>query len=189
MAGNTEDGEIIDLFFKRSQNAISALEEKYGRLLFQVSYNILNNPEDASECVNDTYLGVWNTIPPTKPESLIHYVCSIARNISLTRFRNAHAKRRDGLFVALEELENCIPDQSLEEQVALRQLGQAIDAFLDTLDQKSRLAFIYRYWMGDSVKRISEVLGMSVNNVSIRLSRTRKKLKKYLEEEGYDERG
>lgn len=185
MAVFTEDTDIIDLFYKRSQKAVTELDEKYGKLIFQVSNNILNNAEDASECVNDTYLGVWNTIPPKRPESLIHYVCCLARNISLTRFRDAHAKKRSAVLVALDELENYIPDQSLEEQVAVRQLGQAIDAFLDTLDQRSRLVFLYRYWMGDSVQVIAKTLGISSNSVSSRLSRTRKKLKDYLQEEGY----
>lgn len=185
MAVSTEDADIIELFFKRSQRAVAELDGKYGKLIFQISNNILNNAEDASECVNDTYLGVWNTIPPTKPESLIHYVCRLARNISLTRFRDAHAQKRSAVFVALDELENYIPDWSLEEQVAVWQLGQTIDAFLDTLDQRSRLAFLYRYWMGDSVQVIAETLGISSNNVSIRLSRTRKKLKDYLKKEGY----
>lgn len=179
-----DEGRIMEMLFSRSQQAVEELRKKYGKLVLRIANNVLNNYEDAQECENDTYLAIWNSIPPKRPESLINYTCGIAKNISLKRYRDEHCQKRSAVFVAIDELADCLPSPSVDEQWSAMQTGKAIDAFLDTIDQESRLAFIYRYWMGDSVKEIAKVLGGTENSISLRLNRTRKKLKEYLKEEG-----
>ena len=182
-----EDREIVDLLWARVETAVSALADKYGRLVFQLSRNIVGSDEDASECVNDTWLGVWDSIPPHKPEVLRAFVCRIGRNVSLKRCRsNTAAKRNTAYDVALEELENSLSGLTLEEIWSARELGRAIDRFLDTLDRQTRVIFVRRYWFADSVKEIAALTGMSENNISVRLSRTRGRLRRYLEKEGVE---
>ena len=180
-----EDREIIGLFFERSERAIRELSEKYGRLVFRVANNILGNWEDTDECVNDTYLGVWNAIPPKEPDPLMAFVCRIARNTALKKYRANTAQKRDGFReLPLEELENYLFSPSSEEVCSARELGWAIDRFLETIDRESRIIFLRRYWFADSVRDIADLMDVSENSVSVRLSRTRGKLKKYLEKEG-----
>lgn len=180
-----EDREIISLFFERSERAIRELSEKYGRLIFCIASNILGNWEDADECVSDTYLGVWNDIPPQEPNPLIAFVCRIARNIALKKYRANTAQKRDfSRELPLAELENCLFSPSAEEICSTRELGRAIDRFLDTVDEESRIIFLRRYWFSDAVGDIADLLDMTENNVSVKLSRTRNKLRKYLQKEG-----
>ena len=181
-----EDQKIIELFFARSELAIQALAAKYEKLLYKISFHILQDSEDVEECLNDTYLGVWNAIPPAKPNPLSAFVCKITRNLSLKKYRaNTAAKRDASLEVSLEELEPCIPTPSAEEVWNARELGQAINRFLEDLDTESRVLFVRRYWFSDSVGDIAEQLHISENLASVRLKRLRKKLKGYLEQEGY----
>ena len=182
-----EDREIIRLLWERIEAAVSALADKYGRLVYQLSRNIVGNDEDAAECVNDTWLGVWDSIPPHKPQVLRAYVCRIGRNVSLKRYRtNTAAKRNTAYDVALEELENSLSGLTLEEVWSARELGRAIDRFLDTLDRENRVIFLRRYWFSDSVTSIAALMGMSENNISVRLSRTRSRLRHCLEKEGIE---
>ena len=182
-----EDREIIRLLWERIETAVSALADKYGRLVFQLSRNIVGNDEDASECTNDTWLGVWESVSPHKPQVLRAYVCRIGRNVSLKRYRdNTAAKRNTAYDTALEELENCLAGASVEEVWSARELGRAIDRFLDTLDRENRVIFVRRYWFADSVKAIAALMGMSENNISVRLSRTRGRLRDYLKKEGIE---
>lgn len=133
-----EDAEIVDLFFQRSEQAIPETAAKYQGLIFQISRNILENPQDAEECVNDTYLGLWNAIPPHRPNPLLAFVCRVARNVSLNRYRHNHAQRRDeSRNLPLVELEGCLAAPSAEETWSAQALGQTLDCFLDTLDRKS----------------------------------------------------
>jgi RNA polymerase sigma-70 factor (ECF subfamily) len=182
-----EDTQIIALYWNRDEHAISETAEKYGRYCHSVAYGILQNNEDSEECVNDTYTGAWNSIPPHKPENFPAYVCRIGRNVSLKRCRrNTAAKRNTVYEVALEELENSLSGLTLEEIWSARELGRAIDRFLDTLDRQTRVIFVRRYWFADSVKEIAVLMGMSENNISVRLSRTRSRLRRYLEKEGVE---
>lgn len=179
-----EDKEIIKLFFERSEQAVQELDIKYGNVLQKLSYNIVNNRQDAEECVNDAYLGTWDTIPPVKPGHLLAYVCKITRNISLNvYYRNKAAKRDIRYTVAMEELEACIkaPD-TVESNVCARELASVIEGFLDTLDKKNRVIFMRRYWFCDSYNDIAKFTGLTVKNISVRLARIRQKLKKYLTE-------
>lgn len=183
-----DDGRIIDLFFERSEQAIVELSRKYGPVCRKVAGNILGNELDAEECVNDAYLGVWNTIPPRRPEALLAYICRIVRNLSTTRYHaNTAAKRNSFYDVALDELEECLPSAAnVEKELSAKELSELLDRFLEDLDRENRIIFIRRYWYSDSVSEIAEVFHMSGNGVSARLSRIRTKLKKFLKKEGYD---
>ena len=180
------DEEIIELFFTRSEDAIKELKGKYGKICLQTSYNILDNYFDAEECVNDSYLGVWNAIPPTRPDPLLTYVLKIVRNVSLTRYQKNHAQKRNSSYdVAVEELEEFLvsPD-SVEGKMELKELTGAIESFLDSLNELNRVIFVRRYWYYDNYMQIAKKVGLSEKNVSVRLTRLRKQLKDYLEERG-----
>lgn len=179
------DSKITALLWQRSENAIRELAKAFGKRLHQTAMNILGIREDAEEAVSDTYLAVWNAVPPKKPEPLAPFVYKTGRNIALNRLRANTAQKRCGYDVPLEELEGCIAGPDLWERLDARALGRALDAFLDTISQESRVIFLRRYWFGDSVKDIAKALGLTENAVSVRLSRTRDKLKAYLTEEGY----
>ena len=180
-----EDKKIIALLWQRAESALDALAEKFGRGLLALARNILPDLRDAEEAVSDTYLAVWNAIPPAKPDPLTPYVYRVGRNTALNRLRRDTAQRRSGYEVSLEELSGSLAGPSLEAQVDARALGRAIDAFLDTQSQSTRIIFLRRYWFGDSVKDVAKMLGMKDSAVSVRLLRTREKLKDYLTEEGY----
>jgi RNA polymerase sigma-70 factor (ECF subfamily) len=182
-----EDTGIIELFYNRSEQAIKELSEKYGAVCQQISKNILNNSQDAEECVNDAYLAAWNTIPPQKPEHLLSYICRIVRNISITKYYSNTAKKRNSYYdTALDELDKCIPSAlSVEDEIAARELSRLLNMFLDTIGKESRVIFVWRYWYLESVQDIAERLGTNSNNIYVRLSRIRSKLKKFLKKEGY----
>lgn len=181
-----EDNKIIKLLWERVEGAIEALANKYGRRLLATARNILGNHQDAEETVSDTYLAVWNAVPPQRPDPLSGFVYKIGRNLALKRLRRNTAQKRDGTYdLLLEELAGCISGRSLEEDFDARQLGQAIDAFLSTLSKDNRVLFLRRYWFGDSVKEIAGHFSMTENSVNVRLSRVRSKLKDYLIKEGF----
>ena len=181
-----EDQKIIELFFARSEQAIAQLENKYGNRCLQVAGNILNNRLDAEECVNDAYLAVWDTIPPQKPDPLLTYVCRIVRNLSIKRYHANSALKRNSYYdVALDELEECLQTkETVENEIAVAELAETINQFLSTLSKENRMMFVRRYWFSDSVADIAEMFEMSSRNVSLRLLRVRKGLKKYLKKEG-----
>ena len=181
-----EDRLIIALFYERSEQAISELTVKYGAAVKKIAANILNNPLDVEECVNDTYLGVWNTIPPQNPNPLMTYVCKIARNLAINKYRaNTAQKRNSSYDTALDELEESIPAlDSVESEMDARELSAAISAFLDTLLYEDRFMFVRRYWYADSVSDIAAMMQTGSHRVSVRLLRTRKKLQDYLTKEG-----
>ena len=176
-----EDHDILTLLWQRSERAISALAERFGKQLHLTAMNLLSSPRDAEECVNDTYMAVWNAIPPKRPEPLRPYVYRIGRNIALNRLRSNTALKRGNYELSLDELAGCIPAPCLEDG---RALGQAMDAFLDTLAKENRVIFLRRYWFGDSAKDIAKAFHMTENAVSVRLSRMRDGLKAYLIKEG-----
>lgn len=182
-----KDSQIIDLFFERSEQAITELSNKYGKLCKSISYNIVNNDEDAEECVNDAYFGAWNRIPPDKPNPLMAYICKLVRNISLNKFDYNNAKKRNSNYtVCLDELDECVPAaNSVEDEINTKRLTVAIENFLSELDEVSRIIFVRRYWFYDDYAQIAAGLGIKEGNVRVKLGRTRKKLKNYLEKEGF----
>ena len=181
-----EDVKIIQLLWDRAESALEALAKKFGQRLLATARNILGNFQDAEETVSDTYLAVWNSVPPKQPDPLAGFVYKIGRNLALKRYRTNTAEKRNGTYdLSLDELAGCIPAPALEEAVEARELGRAIDTFLDTLSRESRVIFLRRYWFGDSVKDIARYFGLTVNAVNVRLSRTRTQLKDYLIKEGH----
>jgi len=179
-----EDGRILELFHQRSETAIEELDKKYGKLCRALSYGILGSREDAEECVNDAYLGMWNAIPPERPAPLRPYLCRIVRNLSLkARDRREAAKRASAYDVALQELEECLPAaDTVEGKVAARELTAMVEGFLDTLKREDRVIFLRRYWFSDPYAEIARRTGLTEKNVSVRLTRLRRKLKDYLTE-------
>lgn len=184
-----EDREIVNLYWERNANAIKETASKYGNYCKAIAQNILGSNEDTEECVNDTYLNAWNSIPPHRPNILSAYLGKITRNLSFDRFRHRHADKRGSgeIELVLEELSECISGvDSVEQEVERKELVQAINNFLDTLSQEKRNIFLCRYWYALSVSEIAKQFGRSVGNVSVTLNRIRGKLKTYLKERGYD---
>ena len=176
------DERIIELFFERSEQAIKELDGKYGKVFHSLSFKILNNHQDAEECVNDSYLGTWNAIPPAKPNPLLAFVCKIVRNISLKRYeQNTAVKRNSHYDVAMEELGDCLASTTtIEEEIAERELTKIIESFLDSLSKENRVIFLRRYWFSDTYADIAKQVGITEKNISVRLTRIRKELREYL---------
>ena len=182
-----EDNMIIEQLFARSESALSELQSKYGRLCFKLAGNILNNSSDAEECVNDAYLGIWNSIPPERPDSLRAYLCTIVRRISLKKFRyNTAEKRSSNMTVAMEELEGCLmSSENVEDQIEGKELTGVIEKFLDQLKTTDRVIFMRRYYFSDPYADIAADTGITEKNVSVRLTRIRSRLREYLKDNGY----
>ena len=181
-----EDKEIIELFFARDQKGIAALVEKYGRLCRQVSMNVLGSFEDADECVNDTWLAAWDSIPPACPQSLRAYLGTLTRRISIDRLRARRAAKRggDGVLLAIDELAECIPSSwSMEKAVEDREVIRAFNSFLGSLPETERNLFVARYWYGLPVAEIAQKFCCKQNTVLTKLRRTRIRLLAYLEKE------
>lgn len=169
-----EDAQIIELFFARSEDAISELDMKYGKLCHKLADNILASAQDAEECVNDAYLSTWNAIPPQRPESLPAFVGTLVRRCSITRYRaNTAMKRNSHYDMCMEELETFLasPQQAMEEHYAARELAAAIERFLDTQSKENRVLFMRRYWYADSFAEIGKLLGITEGNARLRLTR------------------
>lgn len=181
-----DDEKIIELFFARSEQAIWELDNKYGRIFSKLAQNILNNKQDAEECLNDSYWGAWNKIPPAHPNPLRAYICKIVRNISLTAYwKRAADKRGSHYTIALEEIEACTADpRTVESEMEVKELARRIEEFLETLSAENRVIFMRRYWFSESYKDIAEFVGITEKNVSVRLTRIRQKMKIYLSERG-----
>ena len=181
-----KDHEIIALFFERSEQAITELIGKYGAAIRNVASNILKDAQDAEEAVSDTYLTVWNRIPPTRPKYLGAYSCRIARNLSLKRFHANTAEKRNSYYdVALDELEETIPALSaVESAYDAKELTGYLNRFLNNLSKEDRYLFMRRYWYGDKISEIAENLNVTPHKASVRLFRLRQKLQEYLKKEG-----
>ncbi len=181
-----EDSQIIELLFQRDENAISQLDIKFGRLCHQISKNILGNQPDAEECVNDAYLGVWDTVPPQNPNPLCTYVCRIVRNISITRYHKNKAKKRNSMYdVAIGELDVCLSSsETPETEYEAKELARMIEGYLDTLNKKDQALFVRRYWFSDSIGELAQQFHMKEANISVRLHRLRKELGVYLGKRG-----
>ena len=186
MVSSLDDSKIIELFYERSEQAIIEISKKYGSICTKVANNILNNIRDTEECVNDAYLGAWNTIPPQKPNPLLSYVCRIVRNVAVNKYHANTAAKRNSIYdVALDELENCFPaSNSVEDEFNANEAARIIDEFLETLDKENRIIFVRRYWHSDSIADIAKLFHASNHNISVRLSRTREKLRKHLIKKG-----
>lgn len=182
-----DDSSITDLFFERSEGAVEALAEKYGGACFKLAFNILGSREDAEEIVSDAYLAVWNCVPPQRPDMLGAFLLKIVRNKAVSRCRMNNAQMRGGVTACLEELKDCLPsDMSVEKALEQAELGEALSHFIEGLGKENRRLFIRRYWYLDSPADIAGQTGLSPEAVRARLSRLRKKLKKYLGSRGVE---
>ena len=179
-----EDEKIIELLFRRSENAISELSKKYEKICMTISMNILGNKEDAEECINDTYLGVWNSIPPQKPDNLTAFICKITRNLSLKRNTYNSAEKRQGNYgVCIDELSECIPSvNTVESEIESAELSAVIDKFISSLDKTNQFLFVRRYFFSDTYESLAKHTGIKEQAIRTRLSRIRSELKKFLAE-------
>lgn len=181
-----EDQEIVELYWRRSENAISETAAKYGGYCYSIAYNILKNNEDSEESVSDTYIAAWNAIPPRRPSILSTFLGKITRRIAIDRWRSRNRVKRGGgeIDLALEELEDCIADsQTVEKAFERKQLSSLFNRFLEELPEVERNVFLCRYWYVDSVSDIANHFGFSGSKVTSMLHRTRKKLRAVLERE------
>ncbi len=180
-----EDNEIIELYWQRSQRAITETDGKYGGRLQTLSMNILHDRQDAEECVNDTYHATWNTLPPERPNYFFAYLAKLARNFSFGKYDYYHAQKRCVTVVELsDEIENCIPSPNdLEQKLDSKEIGRIISEFLKKQSVETRTVFVRRYWYMDSIKDIADLCQMSESKVKSILFRMRKKLREHLEEE------
>ena len=182
-----EDEKIIELFWNRSESAISETAQKYGNYCYSIAYNILTNSEDAEESVSDTYMAAWKAMPPCRPSILATFLGKITRHLSIDRWRSRNRYKRGGgeIVLALEELEDCIADsQTVEMALERKQLAVVFNRFLDSLPETERRVFLCRYWYLDPIADIAGYYGFSVSKVTSMLHRTRKKLRTTLEKEG-----
>jgi len=182
-----EDNEIVELYWERSEDAISETSKKYDRYCRFISFNILHNNEDAEECENDTYLHAWNAMPPNRPSCLATFLGKITRNLSLDKFKNYNAKKR-GLGqteLILSELDDCIPSSStVEQDIAEKELVEILNSFIKNLPKEKRIMFMQRYWYLMSIKEIAKRSATNESQVKSALFRARNTLKSILEKEG-----
>ena len=184
-----DDHGIIQLYWDRNDHAIRATSEKYGHYCKSIAKNILDNEEDAEECVNDTYWSAWNSMPTHWPEQLSTFLGKIARNLSFNKYKHNRAEKRGSgeITLVLDELTDCVSDRDDMEQIIDRQeLAKAINTFVRSLSPKKRNIFVRRYWYADSVSKIAADCGMLQGTVSKILERTRRQLKAYLTERGFE---
>ncbi len=180
------DNEIIELYFGRSETAITESEKKYGVYCHSIAKNILHTDQDAEDCVNDTWARAWDAVPPTRPSSLSAFFGRITRNLAFSVYRRMTAEKRGGsqTELCIDELEECIPSEmtgNISENYIIK---DALDRFLEGLSEKSRKVFMRRYWYGCSINEIADFFSMSESAVKTSLMRTRNSLKVFLEKEG-----
>ncbi len=184
-----DDTKIVQLYWDRNEQAIPATADKYGNYCTSIAKNILGNHEEAEECVNDTYLNAWNSMPPHRPNILSTFLGKITRNLSLNRYKHNTADKRGGgqATVVLDEIAEFVSNtDSVEQEIDRKELVKAIDIFLDRLPADKKNVFVCRYWYFDSISDIASRFGMTENNVSVTLNRLRLKLHNYLLERGFE---
>ena len=184
-----DDAKIVQLYWDRDEQAIPATADKYGNYCTSIAKNILGNHEDAEECVNDTYMNAWNSMPPHRPSILSTFLGKIVRSLSFNRYKHNTADKRGGgeLPVVLDELSNLVSGRdNVEQELEHKELVKSINAFLDTLSLEKRSIFISRYWYTDSISEIAKRHGMNDGAVSMTLNRLRLKLHNYLLERGFE---
>ena len=181
------DNEIIELYFARSENAVSETDKKYGVFCRGLTFSILGNREDSEECVSDTYMKLWNVIPPQRPQKFRAFISRIARNLALNVLDRAEARKRGGRYgaAAYDELSESIPSpDTVDKRIDDKELAALIDSFLRSLDSEKQRIFVKRYWYLCSVSEIAEQMHISEGKVKMTLHRTRERLREFLEKEG-----
>lgn len=183
-----DDQQIVSLYWERCTDAIVQSKEKYGAYCFSVAEHILQSREDCEECVNDTWLHAWNTMPPRRPNVLRMFFAKLTRHISFDRWRQQSAQKRGGgeLPLVLEELSQCIASvENVEDALMAQELEQSIRSFLHTLPERAGDIFLRRYFFTESIEEIASAYRMTRNHVTVVLCRTRKQLRQHLIQEGY----
>ncbi len=183
-----DDRKIIELYNQRDEDAIKETDAKYGKYCFTVANNILFNHQDSEECVNDTYIQAWNCIPPQQPNSLKLFLARITRNLSFNRYKEQKREKRGGgeMALALEEIDEVVADtRDISDEIAKDELVDTINRFLHSLPQTNANIVLQRYFYCHSTKDIADMYGLTEGNVRKILLRTRKKLRQYLQTEGY----
>lgn len=181
------DTEILDMYWERNERAIDETQKSYGNYCYSIAFHILHTREDSEECVNDTWLRAWKSIPPNRPQRLSLFLGTITRNLSFDRWKYKNSlKRGNGeLEMTLDELAECVPASgTTEDAVEEAELKRKINEFLDTLKEKERNVFLRRYWYAEEYNEIASRYGLKLNTVKTTLFRVRSKLKIYLEQEG-----
>lgn len=181
-----DDSRIVELYWRRSGDAITETSRKYGRYCYAIAYNLLSSPRDAEECVNDTWLNAWNAMPEDRPRLLAPYLGKITRNLALTRWRAGHAEKRGGgeLPLVLEELGECASPGDALQAVEAAELAEAVNRFLRTLPERECGVFLRRYWFAEPMAEVARRYGMREATVRTSLFRSREKLRRHLEKEG-----
>ena len=188
LQGLLSDEKIIEMFWDRDERAISETDRKYGKYLYAIAYNIVHDHPDCEECLNDTYLGTWNKIPPARPTAFQSFLSKIMRNIAIDRFRKNTAQKRvpSEMTVSLGELDECMAYQSdMEEDRMVRELAVMLNDFLAGLPKRRQFVFVCRYYYADSVAKIAEMLGLSEKTIRRDISQMKADLKAFLEKGGY----
>ena len=182
-----DDDKIVSLYWQRNETAINETQLKYGKYIFSIANGILHSTQDAQECENDTYLALWTSIPPGRPDVLSAFIGKIVRRISINKWKSNTAQKRGGgeIVLALEELDNCVDANNTENTYEQQELTWVLNQFLSSLSETERNVFLCRYWYMDSIKAISEYSGFTQSKITSMLHRTRDKLRKRLSEEGY----
>lgn len=180
-----DDYKIVDMYWDRDEHAISETEKKYGRMLYSLSYSLLSCHEDAEECVNDTYVDAWNSMPTARPDYLGAFLSKLTRRISIDKYRTEHRLKRGGEDNILLELTDCVPSvYSVEDEYDNDRLREVLDRFVGTLEREKRVMFIKRYFYFHSVEQISREMNIGESKVKTTLFRTRRLLRELLEREG-----
>lgn len=180
-----DDTKIIELFWNRNEDAIHETDKSYGKRLHVLADRILNNREDAQESVSDTYMKIWDIIPPQRPQFFYAFLSSICRNLAFHKLDWRLAAKRNAEVVSLsKEMEMCIPDTRRDTILEEKELGRIMNVFLDSLPKETRLIFLRRYWHVDTIAEIAARYGITESKVKSQLSRTRNKLRIFLESEG-----
>lgn len=182
-----EDLQIIDLYFERNETAIAETAAKYGLFCHNIALNILSVGADAEECVNDTYLQAWNSIPPQRPDKFRAWLGRVVRNISINLWNKNHCQKRyAGMEQLMDELEDCIPSpQTVEHQIEEQELTEVINTWLASLSRDDRVLFVRRYWNGKTVNELAKETGTESKKLARRMYSLRQSLKSALEKEGY----
>ena len=180
-----QEDQIVALYWQRDEAAIKETAKAYGNYCYRIAYDILHSEQDAEECVNDTYVKAWESIPPSRPERLSTYLGKLTRNIAINRYVHDHAQKRNAeTDVVFDEVAGLIPDEQEGRIADECVLKECINRFVGSLPKQTRIVFVRRYWYMQSVKSIAISMSLSESNVKLMLLRTRKKLKALLKNEG-----
>lgn len=187
MRAPSSDEEIIELYWNRDERAIEETDLKYRKYLFTIAYNILYSNEDSEECLNDTYMGAWNAIPPQRPLNLKAFLTTIAHRVAINRYNKTKMQKRipSNLTSALEELDYMLEGDSMDSEIDAKRLGEIISAYLKTLSKRQRYIFMSRYYMAEPIEKIASDISVSKSTVNKEIVSIKEGLKNALEKEGY----